>query len=145
MGTLLCVSNPMLAFASLRLRAPLLKSPVVGIPAGGRNRRGSAVAARAGPTMKSILFAIALPSSLLGVTILAALRMGDKLDRDWLLEMAKNEAAMEIDEFDDENDDEDNDDNNDNGVDEINSTETYVQQPARQEEPALRNRPKREA
>nr|KYP41049.1 hypothetical protein KK1_037572 [Cajanus cajan] len=83
--------------------------------------------------MKSILFAVALPSSLLGVTILAALRMGDKLDRDWLEEMAKNEAALEIDEYDDDDDDDDG------GGQEESSAETYVRQPA------LRNRPKREA
>ncbi|XP_020240573.1 uncharacterized protein LOC109819296 [Cajanus cajan] len=133
MGTLLRVSTPISAFASFRLRAPPVNSPALCIHGGGRSRRGSAAGARAGPTMKSILFAVALPSSLLGVTILAALRMGDKLDRDWLEEMAKNEAALEIDEYDDDDDDDDG------GGQEESSAETYVRQPA------LRNRPKREA
>ncbi|TKY49647.1 hypothetical protein E2542_SST27086 [Spatholobus suberectus] len=140
MATLFCVSNPIShpsAFASLRT-PPFFNSPPLRVPAGGRKRRGSAVAARAGPSLNSVLFAIALPSSLLAVTVLAALRMGDKLDREWLEEVARNEASMELDEYDD-----DDDHNNDDGSGEEDSMETFVQ-----EEPALshaRNRPKREA
>ena len=90
MTTLFCVSNPishLSAFASLRAPPFFFNSPALRIHAGGRERRGSAVATRAGPSTSSILFAIALPSFLLRITILAALRMGDKLDQDWLEEV----------------------------------------------------------
>jgi len=79
------VSNPIsqpFAFASFRATA-FFNPPPLSIYAAARKRRGTAVAARAGPSTKSILFAIALPSSLLAVTIFAALRMGDKLDQEW--------------------------------------------------------------
>ncbi|RDY07415.1 hypothetical protein CR513_08477, partial [Mucuna pruriens] len=144
-----CVSNPIShssAFASLRV-PPFFNSPTLRIPGSGRTRRGSAVAARAGPSTSSILFAIALPSSLLGVTILAALRIGNKLDREWLEEMAKNEALKEDDEYDDDDDNDNDDDDNDNKKDDIMKTHVR-EEPADQEEPALphaRNRPKREA
>ncbi|KAF7824645.1 Proteinase-activated receptor 1 like [Senna tora] len=90
-----------------------------------RKLRGSTVVTRAGPSSSSYIFAFALPFSLLAITIFASLRIGERLDREFLEEMAMNEAIMETEE-DDEDD-----------------IETYIQ-----EEPALtraRNRPKREA
>ncbi|BAT93458.1 hypothetical protein LR48_Vigan05g013000 [Vigna angularis] len=140
MATFFSVSNPISqpsSFASFSA-APFFNTPPLRIHAGSRKRRSTAVVARAGPNTKSILFAIALPSSLLAVTIFSALRMGDKLDQDWREEMAKMEAAKELDEYDDSDDGSQDD-----------SMETYVQEePALKEEPTLphtRNRPKREA
>lgn len=137
LATLFSLSNPISSFCRA---SPFPNPPVLlHIPTSPpKQRRGTALVAHAGPTTNSILFAIALPTSLLAVTILAALKMGDKLDRDWLEEMAKNEALKEVE----EDDDEDSNDNDD-GVGEEDSVETSVQ-----EEPALsraRNRPKREA
>ncbi|ESW21011.1 hypothetical protein PHAVU_005G033400 [Phaseolus vulgaris] len=137
MATFFSVYNPISqpsAFASFRAK-PFFNSPPLRIHAAARKRRSTVAAARAGPSTKSILFAIALPSSLLAVTIFAALRMGDKLDREWREEIAKNEAAKELEGYDDSDDGSEDD-----------SIETYVQEePALQEEPTLRNRPKREA
>ncbi|KAK7271564.1 hypothetical protein RJT34_27572 [Clitoria ternatea] len=137
MATLFCVSNPIappLALASPGA-TPFPNFSSLRLAGGRRKARGSAVAARAGPSTTSIAFAIALPTSLLAVTVLASIRMADKLDQDWLEEVAKNEAFMEADEDDDDDDyDEDDYDNEDDDI------ETY--------EPALpqaRNRPKREA
>ncbi|KAK7401304.1 hypothetical protein VNO78_12676 [Psophocarpus tetragonolobus] len=153
MATLFCVSNPIShsspSFVSSMRAPPFFYSPALRI-AGDRRRRGSAMAARAGPSTSSILFAIALPSSLLAVTILAALKMGDRLDRQWLEEMAKTEALKELEEYSDDDNDEDDDDDISTEDDNM---ETYVQEepalqaePVLQEEPALphtRNRPKR--
>ncbi|KAK7325357.1 hypothetical protein VNO77_29519 [Canavalia gladiata] len=137
MATLFCVSNPTIShpltsFASLRA-PPIPNSPALRFTAGRQKARDSAVAVRAGPSTSSIAFSIALPLSLLAVTVIASVRMADKLDQQWLEEMANNEALMEDDEEDDYTDD-------DNEKDDL---ETYVQ-----EEPALpsaRHRPKREA
>ncbi|KAG5049285.1 hypothetical protein JHK85_010388 [Glycine max] len=65
------------------------------------------MAARTGPSTSCILFAIVLPSFLLRITILAALRMGDKLDQDWLEEKPKQEmkALMELEKYDDDDSD----------------------------------------
>ncbi|XP_054816585.1 uncharacterized protein LOC129316277 [Prosopis cineraria] len=114
--------------------APLLNSPAIyfaGDSCRRRKPRRLTVVTRAGPSSSSYFFAFALPFSLLAITIVASWRIGDRLDREFLEEMAMNEAIMEADDDDDDNDDEEGE------------IETY-----KQEEPALprlRNRPKREA
>ncbi|XP_027341636.1 zinc finger protein castor homolog 1 [Abrus precatorius] len=144
MATWFCFSNPTIshpfAFASLRV-PPFPNSPALRFTAGGRKSRGSAVVTRAGPSTTSIVFAIALPLSLLAVTVLASVRMADKLDQQWLEELAKNEATMEVDDRDDDEDDEDDDnDDYDNKEDII---EAFVQEELSL--PRARNRPRREA
>lgn len=82
---------------------------------------------RAGPNTSSYLFAFAVPFSLLAVTIFTSIKIADKLDRDFLEEVAINQAIREAEE---ESDDV-----------EI-SVEEIVQEPVL---PRTRNRPKREA
>ncbi|KAJ7982280.1 high chlorophyll fluorescence [Quillaja saponaria] len=90
-----------------------------------RKVRGLTVLTRAGPNTNSYIFAFALPLSLLAITIFTSIRIADKLDRDFLEEVAINEAIKEAEE--------DNDDDIDISLQE---------EPAR---PRTRNRPKREA
>ncbi|CAJ2639013.1 uncharacterized protein LOC123918461 [Trifolium pratense] len=134
MATLFLISNPIFhttnsfTFPSLRT-PPSRNSPPPLLHASCRRPRSATVVTRAGANASSYAFAIALPLSLLAVTVFTALRIGQKLDQDFYEEMAKNEAIMEIDE----------DEEDDNDVD----VETYLE-----EEPVLprgRNRPKREA
>ncbi|KAB1224929.1 hypothetical protein CJ030_MR1G014015 [Morella rubra] len=102
-----------------------------------RRARGSTVVTRAGPSTNSYLFAFALPFSLLAITIFASIRIADKLDRDYLQELAINQAIREADEEDDEDEDEDE------GEDEKKEKEINI---PFEKEPALqrtRNRPKR--
>ncbi|XP_058768544.1 uncharacterized protein LOC131642283 [Vicia villosa] len=132
MATSFLLSNPIprtptFTFPSFKappypISPPLLRTTY------GKPRRATVVT-RAGASASSYAFAIALPLSLLAVTIFTALRIGEKLDQDYYEEMAINEAIMEIDEEEEEDYDDD--------------AETYLQ-----EEPVLprgRNRPKREA
>ncbi|CAI8596070.1 unnamed protein product [Vicia faba] len=132
MATSFLISNPIphthtFTFLSLRTPPYLISPPLLHTPY--RRPRRATVVTRAGVNASSYAFAIALPLSLLAVTIFTALRIGEKLDQDFYEEMAANEAIMEVDE-------EEEDDNDD-------EAETYLQ-----EEPVLprgRNRPKREA
>ncbi|XP_043723441.1 uncharacterized protein LOC122670566 [Telopea speciosissima] len=90
-----------------------------------RNTRGLVVRTRAGPSTSSLIFAFVFPLSLLLATIFTSIKIADKLDRDFLEEVALNQSMMEVQ---DDDDDEDS--------------------PISIEEPALprsRNRPKREA
>ncbi|KAJ7949279.1 high chlorophyll fluorescence [Quillaja saponaria] len=92
-----------------------------------RKVRGLTVVTRAGPNRNSYIFAFALPLSLLAITIFTSIRIADKLDSDFLEEIAINEAIREAEE--------DSDDDGDINI-------------SLQEEPAIsrtRNRPKREA
>ncbi|GAV69402.1 hypothetical protein CFOL_v3_12903, partial [Cephalotus follicularis] len=71
--------------------------------------RGLTVVTRAGPSTNSYLFAFLLPLSLLAVTVYTSIRISDKLDADFLEELAINRAmsgADEEDEAEDENGDE---------------------------------------
>ncbi|XP_030966412.1 nucleosome assembly protein 1;3-like [Quercus lobata] len=118
-----------------------------------RRPRGLTVVTRAGPSTNSILFAIAIPLSLLTITFFASIKIADKLDRDYFEELAINQAIREAEE--DEDEDEDEDDENEEDEDMNISLE---KKPALKEEdedinvslekePALqrtRNRPKRE-
>ncbi|KAM1229436.1 hypothetical protein ACFX2G_040615 [Malus domestica] len=64
----------------------------------GRQTRGLAVLTRAGPTTSQYVFAFVLPLSLIAVTVFTSIRVADKLDRDFIEEMAINQAIRETDE-----------------------------------------------
>ncbi|GMY22597.1 nucleosome assembly protein 1;3-like [Fagus crenata] len=96
-----------------------------------RRTRGSTVVTRAGPSANSYLFAFALPLSLLAITVFASIGVADKLERDYLEELAINQAIKEAEEEDEE---EEGDEEEDVNI-------------SLEKEPALqrtRNRPKRE-
>ncbi|CAK8564977.1 unnamed protein product [Lathyrus sativus] len=132
MATSFLISNPIsrthtFTFPSSRAPPYLISPPL--LHATYRRPRRATVVTRAGANANSYAFAIALPLSLLVVTVFTALRIGEKLDKDYYEEMAINEAIMEVDEEEEEDYDDD--------------AEPYLQ-----EEPVLprgRNRPKREA
>ncbi|CAL5201540.1 unnamed protein product [Lathyrus oleraceus] len=132
MATSFLISNPIphthtFTFPSSKAPPYLISPPL--LHATYRKPRPATVVTRAGANASSYAFAIAMPLSLLGITVFTALRIGEKLDQDYYEEMAMNEAIMEVDEEEEEDHDDD--------------AETYLQ-----EEPVLpsgRNRPKREA
>ncbi|XP_057456305.1 uncharacterized protein LOC130747386 [Lotus japonicus] len=136
MATSFLFSNPLSpSFTLPSVRVPQLRSSPVIQHAGHREPRGAAVVTRAGPSTSNFIFAFTLPLSLLAITVFTSLRIGYKLDQDFLEEMAMNEALMEAEEDIDDEDDIDDDD-----------MKTSLQEPL-QQEPALprtRNRPKRE-
>ncbi|KAF8396205.1 hypothetical protein HHK36_017818 [Tetracentron sinense] len=92
---------------------------------GLRNTRGGlAVVTRAAPSTSNLVFAFVFPISLLAVTIFTSIKIADKLDKEFLEEVAVNQVIKE-------------------GNDEDDDTPISLE-----EEPALprtRNRPKREA
>ncbi|XXG53184.1 hypothetical protein AAC387_Pa03g1322 [Persea americana] len=93
------------------------------------SRKRKLVVARAGPpSITSLIFAFVFPLSLILVTIFTSIRIADKLDQQYLEELAINEAIME---------EEDEEDEEGGGV----------LLPAAEESalPKSRNRPKREA
>ncbi|GKV06268.1 hypothetical protein SLEP1_g18167 [Rubroshorea leprosula] len=105
-----------------------------------RKTRGETVVTSAGPSTSSYVFAFALPLSLLAATIFTAIRVADKLESDYLEELAINQAIEEAQEEDDDDEREDDD----NSLEE----EEEKPEPEPEPEPALprtRNRPKREA
>ncbi|KAI6675946.1 hypothetical protein NL676_036742 [Syzygium grande] len=63
--------------------------------------RGVRLVARAGPSASSYVFAFVFPLSLLVVTVFASIKIADKLDRDFLEELAINQAIKDADEGDD--------------------------------------------
>lgn len=88
MATLFLVSNPIAhTFTFPSLRAPPFRNSPAILHVGRRRPRGSTLATRAGPSTSSYVFAIALPLSLLAVTVFTALRIGDKLDQDFYEEV----------------------------------------------------------
>ncbi|KAI3697478.1 hypothetical protein L6452_30536 [Arctium lappa] len=91
-----------------------------------RRNRGSLVVTRGGPPGTSTyIFAFVFPLSLLAVTIFTAIRISDKLDKDFYEELAVNQSILE-------GEDEDGD---------VVATPTNEEPPR----PRTRNRPKREA
>ncbi|CAK9311457.1 unnamed protein product [Citrullus colocynthis] len=84
------------------------------------------VTTRAGASTSSYIFAFSIPLSLILITVLTALKIGDNLDKKFLEELALNQAIMEEDE-----------ENKDDG-----SEISFEEKPAL---PRTRNRPKREA
>ncbi|EXC10460.1 hypothetical protein L484_008627 [Morus notabilis] len=101
-------------------------SPAIRFPLKSRDRaqRGLSVVTRAGPGTSSYVLAFVLPFSLVVITVLTSIRIADKLDRDFLEEVALNEAIREADEEEEEGD-----------------YEFPLEQPTT---PRTRNRPKRE-
>ncbi|GFY90498.1 hypothetical protein Acr_07g0006950 [Actinidia rufa] len=65
-----------------------------------RKSRGSSVVTRAGPGTNTYIFAFVLPLSLLAITVFTSIRIADKLDREFLEEVAVNQAIMEAEEED---------------------------------------------
>ncbi|XP_030465553.2 uncharacterized protein LOC115684809 [Syzygium oleosum] len=72
-----------------------------GFVGGGGGGRGVRLVARAGPSASSYVFAFVFPLSLLVVTVFASIKIADKLDRDFLEELAINQAIKDADEGDD--------------------------------------------
>ncbi|KAF6155360.1 hypothetical protein GIB67_019886 [Kingdonia uniflora] len=94
-----------------------------------KKRRRCGVVTRAGPpSTNSLIFAFVFPLSLLAVTIFTSIRTADKLDQDFLEELAIGELETE-------------DQDQDQDV-ELNSPTSVKKKPAL---PRMRNRPKREA
>ncbi|XAR63502.1 hypothetical protein NMG60_11023457 [Bertholletia excelsa] len=115
---------PLLSFSS----RPTTKSSSLRFCRRNTNGRGSSVVTRAGPSTSTYVFAFVLPLSLLAITVFTSLRIADKLDKDFLEELAINQAIMEADQQDADADADNN---------------TSIE-----EKPAprrIRNRPKREA
>ena len=73
-------------------RPPLVPNPLaIRFPGDltRRRPRGLTVVTRAGPSTNSILFAIAIPLSLLTITFFASIKIADKLDRDYFEEVSE--------------------------------------------------------
>ncbi|KAI3905593.1 hypothetical protein MKX01_036502 [Papaver californicum] len=91
-----------------------------------QKKRGFAIVTRAAPTTANLIFAFVFPLTLLLVTIFTSIKIADKLDQDYVEELAINQAIME-------------------GKDEKEDSLASLEE----EEPATvtrtRNRPKREA
>ncbi|KAK9283463.1 hypothetical protein L1049_011708 [Liquidambar formosana] len=110
--------------SSLVLNSPAIRFAATG-HFGRQKTRGVRVVTRAGPSTSSYVFAFVLPFSLLAITIFASVKIADKLDREFLEDLAINEAIREAE----------GEEDGDVGI-------------SLEEEPALprtRNRPKREA
>ncbi|PWA38620.1 hypothetical protein CTI12_AA510860 [Artemisia annua] len=120
-------SSPLLRLQPSPLSPPH-QHPTTTLPRGSfisRRNRGSLVVTRGGaPGASTYLFAFIFPLSLLAVTVFTAVKISDKLDRDFYEEMEVNQAILEAG-------DEDED----------------VVTPTEEEPPRsrTRNRPKREA
>ncbi|XP_065868522.1 uncharacterized protein [Euphorbia lathyris] len=109
--------------------------PAIHFSGDSRTRRRLTVVTRAGPpSTSSYIFAFVFPMSLLIGTIFTSMRIAEKLDRDYLEELAINQTIMEAEEEDGDGDD-----------DKLDIfLEEKMQQPVLQAT-RTRNRPKREA
>lgn len=90
MATLFLISNPIpqtQTFTFPSLRAPPFRTTPSLLLTACRRPRGATVVTRAGASTSSYAFAIALPLSLLAVTVFTALRIGEKLDKDFYEEV----------------------------------------------------------
>ncbi|XP_022146328.1 uncharacterized protein LOC111015566 [Momordica charantia] len=105
---------------------PSTPSPALRFSCDPRPLRLRLLTTRAGASTSSYIFAFSIPFSLILITVLTALKIGDNLDKKFLEEVTLNEAIMEADE-------ENKDDN---------SEISFEPKPAL---PRTRNRPKREA
>ncbi|XP_077218005.1 high chlorophyll fluorescence 153 [Tasmannia lanceolata] len=65
-----------------------------------RRKRGLVVTRAGPPTTTNLIFAFVFPLSLLAVTIFTSIRIADKLDQDFIEELALNEAIMEEEDSD---------------------------------------------
>eukprot|EP00262_Sarcandra_glabra_P006841 TRINITY_DN19394_c0_g1_i1.p1 TRINITY_DN19394_c0_g1~~TRINITY_DN19394_c0_g1_i1.p1 ORF type:complete len:151 (+),score=19.27 TRINITY_DN19394_c0_g1_i1:67-519(+) len=103
-----------------------LPNPIGFAAAATAPRKRRLVVAGAGPpSTTSLIFAFVFPLSLVAVTVFTSMRIADKLDQDFLEELALNQEIMEDEEFQDED-----------------SPMSIGEEPAL---PRIRNRPKREA
>ncbi|CAA7015254.1 unnamed protein product [Microthlaspi erraticum] len=57
-----------------------------------RRNRECSVVARAGPSTSSYLFAFAIPATLIAATVFTSIKIADKLDEDFLEDIALNQA-----------------------------------------------------
>lgn len=88
MATLFPLFNPIShSFTFPSLRAPPSRNSSPLLLTGCRRPRPATVVTRAGASTSSYAFAIALPLSLLGITVFTALRIGQKLDQDFYEEV----------------------------------------------------------
>ncbi|PON51204.1 hypothetical protein TorRG33x02_312180 [Trema orientale] len=69
--------------------------------------RGLSVVTRAGPSTGGYVLAFFLPLSLILITVVTSIRISDKLDRDFLEEVALNEAIREAEEAEAEEEEDD--------------------------------------
>ncbi|KAF5742425.1 hypothetical protein HS088_TW09G00473 [Tripterygium wilfordii] len=133
-STPLALSNPPTTTRATFKPPHVRISPAIRISGNRRQPRGIAVVTRAGtPSTSSYVFAITLPLSLLAVTVFTSLRIADRLDRDYLEELAINEAIKEAEEGEREEGDVE--------IEEEEESAAAAQEP---ELPRTRNRPKRE-
>ncbi|KAF9596885.1 hypothetical protein IFM89_013933 [Coptis chinensis] len=103
-----------------------------------KKNRGFVVVTRAGPPSNtSLIFAFVFPLTLLLATIFTSIRIADKLDEDYLEELAINQAIMEGEE-------EEDGDSSTTLTDEKPAVPTWAQGKPKNV-PRIRNRPKREA
>ncbi|CAE6165862.1 unnamed protein product [Arabidopsis arenosa] len=113
---------------------PLFSPPANNIPDGGagglcltRRIRDCSVVTRAGPSTSSYLLAFAIPATLIAATVFTSIKIADKLDEDFLEDIALNQAIKAAEK-------------GENGEGEI-SLDDVIQEPVLQR---TRNRPKRE-
>ncbi|KAL1210430.1 hypothetical protein V5N11_006760 [Cardamine amara subsp. amara] len=110
---------------------PLLPPPANNFGAEGlclnRRFRDCSVVARAGPSTSSYLLALAIPATLIAATVFTSIKIADKLDQDFLEDIALNQAIKAAEQ-------------GENSEGEI-SLDDVIQEPVRQR---TRNRPKRE-
>ncbi|VVA99817.1 unnamed protein product [Arabis nemorensis] len=66
-----------------------------------RRIRDCSVVARAGPSTSSYLLAFAIPASLIAATVFTSIKIADKLDQDFLEDIALNQAIKEAEEGED--------------------------------------------
>ncbi|KAF8110856.1 hypothetical protein N665_0078s0049 [Sinapis alba] len=87
----LSVSIPMQTAALSALSQPLFPPPVRGL-CFTRRSRDCSVVVRAGPSTSSYLLAFAIPATLIAATVFTSAKIADKLDDDFLEDIALNQA-----------------------------------------------------
>ncbi|XP_010438022.1 PREDICTED: uncharacterized protein LOC104721683 [Camelina sativa] len=92
-----------------------------------RRIRDCSVVTRAGPSTSSYLLAFAIPATLIAATVFTSIKIADKLDEDFLEDIALNQAIKAAE-------------NGENGERDM-SLDDVIQEPVLQR---TRNRPKRE-
>ncbi|XP_010432847.1 PREDICTED: uncharacterized protein LOC104720035 isoform X2 [Camelina sativa] len=120
--------------ASSSSSQPLFSPPANDFCGGGagglsltRRIRDCSVVTRAGPSTSSYLLAFAIPATLIAATVFTSIKIADKLDEDFLEDIALNQAIKGAE-------------NGENGERDM-SLDDVIQEPVLQR---TRNRPKRE-
>ncbi|KAL4290100.1 hypothetical protein GQ457_14G026210 [Hibiscus cannabinus] len=124
-GLLLCPPIANASLGHLYVHTPAVFAFSDGLT--NRKRRGLEVVTRAGANASSYVLAAVLPFSLLAITIFTSIKVADNLDKDFLEDVAVNQAVREAEE----------DDEGDDAI----SLDEIVKEPVL---PRTRNRPKRE-